>query len=405
MQRPADLTLEHPTENRTIGFSTGRILGKGTTALVLEGVDCVTGNPVAIKRIDLAAIRKADVYADREIKIMTERLLGLPNLVQIEARSAEPGMARYVYIVMTYGELGSLSNFLNDRYRSPLDARMQVSLMHGIANGLAFMHEKNVLHCDLKSGNVVLKANPIPGGIPIPLICDFGFSRIIDDPFHSLTKISGSPPNMPPEHLRKYVKRALPPHPHSEKTDVYSAIIMFMGIILGEEDAFPWFKDNMNITLPEEKLYIWNTKDLDLRVLVIWVCIKNMRAKFPPDTDENLKNLIEQGWSSIPEKRQTALELCAQLAAILLTLPPTNFPVALLSQKKYSNSSESSYDSSTISSSAFFDRVPRVKAFVGKKAIEEARADLVAGGSLTIFPKRGKISTKPDVIFRRKCKP
>ncbi|KAG8994732.1 p21 protein (Cdc42 Rac)-activated kinase [Tulasnella sp. 427] len=67
-----------------------------------------------------------------------------------------------------------------------------------IADAVSFMHNKLVIHGDLKLANVIISRDPIK-----PLLCDFGFSlrRELDDTRDSV-KRSGSGPYLSPEAYR-----------------------------------------------------------------------------------------------------------------------------------------------------------------------------------------------------------
>lgn len=53
--------------------------------------------------------------------------------------------------------------------------RARYQIIRGICEGLHYLHEKNVLHLDLKPSNILLDPNLVPK------ITDFGLSRCFDD--------------------------------------------------------------------------------------------------------------------------------------------------------------------------------------------------------------------------------
>ncbi|KAG9023484.1 hypothetical protein FRB95_013005, partial [Tulasnella sp. JGI-2019a] len=80
------------------------------------------------------------------------------------------------YLVYPWVEQGNLSQFLSARMEAnpKSDAFLffnEMSMVHGITSGLAYLHAHSVIHGDLKAANVLLD-DPIS-----PLICDFGLTK------------------------------------------------------------------------------------------------------------------------------------------------------------------------------------------------------------------------------------
>jgi serine/threonine protein kinase len=93
-----------------------------------------------------------------------------------------------------------------------------------VASALAYLHQQNVLHADLKAGNVLLSSDPAsPTGLTAK-VSDFGLSRALGvNQTHQSTRTVGTVTHVPPELL---LQGKL-----SHKADVYA---------FGESDA-EWF--------------------------------------------------------------------------------------------------------------------------------------------------------------------
>lgn len=74
-------------------------------------------------------------------------------------------------IVMEYLPGGSLFDYLHKKGFKPTDSRI-FNFCKDIALGMAYLHGKNILHCDLKSSNVLIDQNWTAK------ISDFGLSQI-----------------------------------------------------------------------------------------------------------------------------------------------------------------------------------------------------------------------------------
>jgi serine/threonine protein kinase len=75
-----------------------------------------------------------------------------------------------------------MSNYINFPYHFPsvdtssgLQWRHRYEIIIGICHGLHYLHQNNIVHLDLKPGNILLDANLVPK------ITDFGLSRCFDD--------------------------------------------------------------------------------------------------------------------------------------------------------------------------------------------------------------------------------
>jgi len=62
--------------------------------------------------------------------------------------------------------------------------------------GLQYIHSKNVIHRDLKLENILLNRKGLVK------ICDFGVSKLLEDPEDKTTECCGTPAYMAPEVIR-----------------------------------------------------------------------------------------------------------------------------------------------------------------------------------------------------------
>ena len=61
-----------------------------------------------------------------------------------------------MWIIMTLCDLGDLNEFFQKNLKK-LKTTMRVDIMTQIARGVAFLHSKNIVHRDIKPGNILLK--------------------------------------------------------------------------------------------------------------------------------------------------------------------------------------------------------------------------------------------------------
>lgn len=142
-------------------------IGAGTYATVFRAVDESTGQFVALKEIRLNPEEGAPSTALREISFMRE--LSHPNIV------------RLIEVIHTEKSLCLVFELLQQDLKHLLDSRRSLkkrfsleqvqSVMYQILSGLAFCHDRKILHRDLKPQNLLLSAE---GHVKL---ADFGLAR------------------------------------------------------------------------------------------------------------------------------------------------------------------------------------------------------------------------------------
>lgn len=177
------------------------ILGRGGQGVVYQALDVRLGRRVALKVLHAPEwTRPGTVPTDgpprllaREVEALTR--LEHPNIAQVYAAGVEQGQA---FIAMRLVQGLSLKQQLaewNATSAPPLIERLQLGL--NLAKALGAAHASDVIHRDIKPGNVLLD----PSGQPV--LIDFGLARALDSAFE-LTRTGeqlGTPRYMSPEAL------------------------------------------------------------------------------------------------------------------------------------------------------------------------------------------------------------
>ena len=130
-----------------------------------------------------------------------------PHIVEYLGTSIDPDSGLLVLLMELMDE--SLTHFL-ERSQQPLAFHIEVDLCHDIAQALAYIHSKDIIHRDLSGNNVLLLAGRAK-------ITDFGMSKLLDSNrrMTPLTMCPGTLAYMPPEALRE-------PPVYSKKIDCFS---------------------------------------------------------------------------------------------------------------------------------------------------------------------------------------
>ncbi|MFI7276842.1 serine/threonine-protein kinase [Streptomyces sp. NPDC049879] len=212
---------------RNIGgvYTAHRVLGRGSAGTVWlgEGPD----GPVAIKLL------REDLAADPDLaeRFAHERhaLLGLehPNIVGVRdlivgdpADSGADADDRIALVMDLVRGPDLRAHLERERRLAPLEA---VSIVAGVASGLAVAHAAGIVHRDVKPENILLD---IRDGATTALLTDFGVAKLIDEPRHAgKSGVVGTPDYMAPE-----IVEGLPPR---AAVDIYALVTVLYELLAG----------------------------------------------------------------------------------------------------------------------------------------------------------------------------
>ena len=111
---------------------------------------------------------QAFIALQREAK--KAQTLAHPNIVNVFDFDRD---ADTVYMTMEYLEGNSLDRMIRNQLPQPFDKLEAINIIQGICQGLSYAHQRNIIHSDLKPGNVfVTKEGDVK-------IFDFGIARAI----------------------------------------------------------------------------------------------------------------------------------------------------------------------------------------------------------------------------------
>jgi len=141
-------------------------IGRGGMATVFLAQDLRHDRQVAIKVLhpELAASLGPDRFL-REIKIAAK--LDHPHILALYDSGEADGL---LYYVMPFVEGESLRERLERDGKLPTDQAIGITVE--VADGLAYAHERGVVHRDIKPGNILLSAGHAR-------IADFGVARAL----------------------------------------------------------------------------------------------------------------------------------------------------------------------------------------------------------------------------------
>ncbi|RZS64852.1 serine/threonine protein kinase [Agromyces ramosus] len=198
------------------------LIGRGGMASVYRGVDLALGRPVAVKVFAEAAEGIDDAERRRS---ETALLASLSHraLVRLYDASRDPATDRE-FLVMELVEGRDLRETLRLGALGPADA---ADMLADVAEALHVIHERGIVHRDVKPANVLLEPAHLPSRTWNAKLADFGIARLIDDA--RITRaglLVGTPGYLSPEQVT-----GRPPTPAA---DVYALGLLVLESRTGE---------------------------------------------------------------------------------------------------------------------------------------------------------------------------
>lgn len=178
-------------------------LGRGGMGIVYKVQDTVLDRLVAFKVLPRAVSENAQAITNFMREAQAAAKLNHPNIVTVYDTGEQQG--RY-YIAMEYVEGTTLKEIL--KRRGTISVSGIVHVLMQVSEALAYAHEKNVVHRDVKPANVMWTRTRKAK------LMDFGLAKVVREARNHTTVVAGTPYYMSPEQtLGKNV---------DHRTDIYS---------------------------------------------------------------------------------------------------------------------------------------------------------------------------------------
>lgn len=240
-----------------------RQIGKGSYGEVTLQRHKKDRKQYVLKRINLKKASKREQHAaEQEAKLLSK--LKHPNIVTY--KDSFQGKDGYLHIAMQFCEGGDLYTKLKEQKGVPLEERQVVEWFVQIAMALQYMHERNILHRDLKTQNIFLTKSKIIK------VGDLGIARVLESSSDMATTLIGTPYYMSPELFSN--------KPYNHKSDVWA-----LGCCVYEMATLK---------------HAFNAKDMNSLVYkILKGKMPLMPKQYSPELIQIIKNMLHQE----PEKR------------------------------------------------------------------------------------------------------
>ena len=195
-QKPPNLTATGSFKAEQFGrYQVEGILGRGAMGIVYQGVDPKINRHVAIKTLQLNDGIDEDEIDEAKARFFREAEtagnLSHANIVTIYDVGEEDSLG---YIAMDLLTGAPLSHFI--KKGQLLHPALVYQLMIQITDALDYAHKQNVVHRDIKPGNVIYDDD-----LQRATVTDFGIAYVSDNSKTRTGVIMGSPYYMSPEQI------------------------------------------------------------------------------------------------------------------------------------------------------------------------------------------------------------
>jgi len=198
-------------------YTTGEVLGRGASATVYSAHDDVLDRPVALKIISAALASDPDFQLRFQREARLAARLDHPNIVTVHDVGITPDGRTFIAMRLLSGR--SLDQVISGR--APLPAAEAISYLRQLASALDYIHERGLVHRDIKPNNVVVDEHGRA------TLTDFGIARALDSARVTLPGLTiGTPRYMSPEQVRG--------EDPTTATDIYSLAVMAYEMFSGK---------------------------------------------------------------------------------------------------------------------------------------------------------------------------
>lgn len=264
-----------------------RQIGAGSFGAVYLVEEKKDNKRYALKEINSPIIsRITEQQLLREIELMN--IARHPLVCHLRGFSlvSQSSQGRPPFIVTDYYPNGSLTSVVTGKIK--FTPTQKLIALYGIANAMCYLHSLEIVHRDLKPDNVLLDDHFYP------IVCDFGLSKLMEEPSLRQTTAAGSPVYMAPELMRR--------QNYTNSIDVYAYGYICFEVLTG--------------TMSFNEIH-------DVVSLVNIVC-SNKRPpleKFGPEiVPKNFKSLIKRAWNDNPAERPSFQKILGWYQKGLLTI-------------------------------------------------------------------------------------
>ncbi|KFW85268.1 Serine/threonine-protein kinase Nek5, partial [Manacus vitellinus] len=286
-------------------------IGEGSFGKIFLAKGKMDNEPCVIKEINLTKMPVKEKEASQKEVILLAKMKHA-NIVTFYASLQEKNK---LYIMMEYCDGGDLMKRINMQHGVLFDEDQILSWFVQISLGLKHIHDKKILHRDVKAQNIFLSNNG-----KVAKLGDFGIARQLNSTMEFAHTCVGTPYYLSPEICEN--------RPYNNKTDIWS-----LGCVLYELCAL---KHPVILTVLFLLFSLFKFEGNSLHELVLKIC----RGRFhpvSPNYSYDLRILISQLFKISPRDRPSINSILRKpflQKLVLKYLPPEEELSHTVIQKK-----------------------------------------------------------------------
>ena len=218
-----DIQLDHLI-GKEVGTATIlKELARGGSAAVFIAFQRTLKRQIAIKILPKSLLTP-EIAERFQVEAESAAILSHPNIIPIY-EVGETGDFLFIAMQLIQGQ--SLSHQIKAAKKNVLPSRRYIpvettiTIMAQVLDGLDYAHHQDIIHRDIKPGNILMESRS-----KRPIILDFGIARVSRGLEHESSTIQGTPIYMPPEQIRNETA--------DRRTDIYASGMMLFEMLVSD---------------------------------------------------------------------------------------------------------------------------------------------------------------------------
>ncbi|PKY31560.1 kinase-like protein [Rhizophagus irregularis] len=248
-------------------FKNIKVIGYGAFSKVYQAT-WKSSNTIALKSFENNNLIMKEII--NEIKLL-HKVSSHTNIIKFFGITKREN-STYL-LILEYANSGTLGNYLKD-YFNKLDWNMRLQFAIQIADAVSYIHQYDIIHCDLHSDNILIHQNTIK-------LADLGLSSRLNQ-----KDILGIVPYVDPQNFQKQIN-----------SNVYSVGVLLWEISSGQKPF---------------KSYEYSFLKLMLEIS------KGRRESLIPNTPTDYINIYTKCWQNNPDDRPDMQKVFSDLKSINL---------------------------------------------------------------------------------------
>lgn len=207
-------------------------MAQGGMADIYRAYDLMSGQEVVLKIPNRMMIGDPAQYERFQRELEVTNALSHPA---IQKGLGSGQFNRTPYLITAFVDGKSMREIVAEQ--APMPVEKAIALIHKIADGIAYIHEHEVVHRDLKPENILVTTDGQPVILDFGLALTKGARRVT---YANLTPSAGTPDYMSPEQIEG--QRG------DQRTDLYAVGTMLYELLAGH---VPFSGDNYQIVMQQ----------------------------------------------------------------------------------------------------------------------------------------------------------